>query len=498
MKRYGSLVGRLMWPWGWALGLGLFLAQVPVRAATPAGAATPAVAAAPLRPEVPRSAAALHLAEVLESVERHFPLIAAAQQEQRAADAELQAARGAFDPQLRMRADGGLLGYYQNGRLDVTLEQSTPLWGTRFFAGWRLGLGSFADYDGKLETNEYGEVRAGAVVPLWRNGPIDRSRAAIQRAVIGRPLAAKTVAQQRLEAVRLASQRYWEWVAAGQRLHTARSLWQIAATRDSALAERVRHGDLPELERLDNQRLLASRQSLVVAAERGLAQAQIELSIYLRDTQGAPLLVPAARLPDELPSPVAGPLSGEQLAADIQTALSRRPEAERARLQTEQLRIDRELARNQLAPAIDIGLTFSQDLGAGSDTRTPPVLEGSVLVDIPIPNRTAKGRLAAAEAAQARLSAQATLIRDRIRAEVQDVHALLKAALQRAVIARTELQLSQKVEAAERQRFELGDSTLVFVNLREQASAEAALREIEARLDYHRAVATYRAVLANL
>lgn len=492
MKRYGSLVGWLVWAGGWTLGLALFLVPVPVRAATLPGAAVS------LSPEASRSAAPLPLAEVLESVERHFPLIAAAQQEQRAAAAELQAARGAFDPQLRMRADGGLLGYYQNGRLDVMLEQPTPLWGARFFAGWRLGLGSFADYDGKLETNEYGEVRTGAVVPLWRNGPIDRARAAIQRATIGQPLAAQTVTQQRLEAVRLASQRYWEWVAAGQRLHTVRSLWRLSATRDSVLAERVRRGDLPEIEQLDNQRLLANRQSLVVTAERGLTQAQIELSIYLRDAQGVPLLVPAARLPDELPAPEPRLLSSEQLAADLQTALSRRPEAERARLQTEQLRIDRELARNQLAPAIDIGLTFSQDLGAGSDTRTPPVLEGSVLVDIPIPNRTAKGRLAAAEAALARLSAQARLIRDRIGAEVQDVHALLKAAEQRAVITRNELQLSQKVEAAERQRFELGDSTLVFVNLREQASAEAALREIEARLDYYRAVAAYRAVLSNL
>ena len=476
-----------IWTLSWAVLAGLLFA------ASRSAQATPDQEEA----RAERKAAPLLLDEVIESVQRHYPTISAARSEQRAADAELLAARGAFDPQLRIRADGAFLGYYQNGRVDVAVEQPTPLWGTRFFAGWRLGAGSFADYDGKLATNEYGEVRVGAVVPLWRNGSLDRSRAAIRRATLGQPLAAQSVAQQRLEAVRLGSQRYWEWTAAGQRLRVARGLQRLAVARDGALAERVRHGDLPAIERLDNQRLILSRQSMMIAAERGLEQAQIELSIYLRDAQGTPLLVPAERLPSELPLPEARPLIKEQLEADIQTALSRRPESERLRLQQEQLVLDRDLAKNQQAPAIDLGLAFSQDLGGGSDTRSPPVLEGNILIDIPIPNRTARGRLGVAEAAIARLQAQTQLARDRIRAEVQDVQSLLHAAEQRTVVARAELDLSQKVEEAERQRFALGDSTLIFVNLREQATAEAALREIDARLDYHRARAVYRAVLAG-
>lgn len=501
MREYARLsVGLLGVLRGAALlGLGLAGLRSASATVTPELAVASVAPVAPAAPAAPaaRSSAPLLLGEVLDSVQRHFPAIIAAQKEQRAAEAELLAARGGFDPLLRLRAEGAVLGYYQNGRLDVSLEQPTPLWGTRFFAGWRLGTGSFADYDGKLETNEYGEVRVGAVVPLWRNGPIDRTRAAIKRAAVGQTLAAQGVAQQRLEAVRLGSQRYWEWTAAGQRLHIAHSLQRLAAERDAALAQRVRHGDLPEIERIDNQRLILSRQSLLIAAQRGLEQAQIELSIYLRDARGEPWLVPAERLPRELPLPEPRALTSERLAADIQTALARRPEAERLRLQLEQLGIDRDLAKNQLAPAVDVGLAFSQDLGAGSSTRTPPVLEGSVLFDMPIPNRTAKGRLGATEAQMARLQAQARLVRDRICAEVQDVQSLLRTAEQRVALARAELQLAQKVETAEHQRFELGDSTLVLVNLREQATADAALREIDARLDYQRAQVLYSAVLAG-
>lgn len=95
-----------------------------------------------------------------------------------------------------------------------------------------------------------------------------------------------------------------------------------------------------------------------------------------------------------------------------------------------------------------------------------------------------------------RLDAQARLIRDRIRAELADVLSAIAAARQRVRIAQEEVRLAREVEEAERVRFSLGDGNILFVNLREQATVEAALREIDALLDYHRAQAAYRAALA--
>lgn len=69
----------------------------------------------------------------------------------------------------------------------------------------------------------------------------------------------------------------------------------------------------------------------------------------------------------------------------------------------------------------------------------------------------------------------------------------LEAARQRVLVARREVALATELEAAERQRFEQGDSTLLIVNLREQATAESKVREIDAVLDFQRALANYRA-----
>jgi hypothetical protein len=90
-------------------------------------------------------------------------------------------------------AAGAPVGYYNPLTLDTQVTQPTRLWGAQLFAGYRFGQGlsytGIPIYDGKIETNDYGEVRAGLTVPLLRNGPIDRARANIQRAEHGRTAA---------------------------------------------------------------------------------------------------------------------------------------------------------------------------------------------------------------------------------------------------------------------------------------------------------------------
>ncbi|MBL9008612.1 MAG: TolC family protein [Myxococcales bacterium] len=441
----------------------------------------------------------LLLPEVVQSVERFYPLIEAAQRDVQIAEAELQTARGAFDPIARARADGAALGYYQGGRADLLVEAPTPWWGTTFFGGYRVSFGKFADYDGKLETNQYGELRAGVQVPMWRNGPIDRRRANISRAELGRGVATTGLVQQRIDSLRLGGLRYWDWLAAGQRFRTAQALLQLATTRDDQMAIRVQRGELPAIERTDNRRALLQRKGLTVLAERALQQAAIELSLYLRASDGMPVLVDMQRMPSEFPRPPSSGIDQSQgrIERDIEWAMQRRPDVERLRLQREQQRVERDWARNQMAPGIDAQVAVSQDFGPGLASREPTVLEGSLVIDIPTLNRAARGRSAAAQAAMQRIDAQLRLQRDRVGTELRDMLSALAAAAERVRIATDELKTSREVEAAERERFALGDSTLFVVNLREQATFEAALREIDALADFQRALTTYRAVLVK-
>jgi outer membrane protein TolC len=447
--------------------------------------AAPGLARASASPEP------LSLEAVLEAVERHYPTIEAARRDADAAGAELLAAQGGFDPALRARAVSTPLSGYPYTRVESTLEQPTPVWGANLFAGWRYGGGEIPVYYGQYETNTLGEVRAGVSVPLWRNGPIDRRRANITRAELGTDAAAHAVTQSRLESARAATQRYWDWVAAGRRHAIAVSLWQLAKERDAQLEARVRGGDLAAYEQVDNQRALVQREGQVVAAERLLQQNALELSLFLRDAEGEPVVPQAEWLPAGFPEPVPAPQAVGPV--ELESVMARRPDVLRLEASRAQQQVEERLARNQRAPAVDVTVAASKDLGAGSPKRDKPELEVGLLLDVPTLNRGAVGRARQVEAGVARLEAQLRLQRDRVRTEVRDALSALEAARLRVEVARRELRLAREMEQAERTRLELGESTLLFVNLREQTAAEAAVREVDALGDYHKAVASLRA-----
>ena len=95
-----------------------------------------------------------------------------------------------------------------------------------------------------------------------------------------------------------------------------------------------------------------------------------------------------------------------------------------------------------------------------------------------------------------RAEEQARFAQDRVGADVADAVSEVDAARQRVVVVRREVELAAQLEAAERRRFDAGDSTLLFVNLREVATAEARIREVDALADVHRAAASLRAAMA--
>lgn len=441
----------------------------------------------------------LFLEDVLASVERHYPPLQAALEEGSLAEADLLIALGRFDTTLRTRLDSTSLSDYDNRRFDIGIEQPLRAQGSSLFGGYRLGDGSFASYDGGLLTRDNGEWRSGFRLPLLRDRTIDSRRAELRKAEWGRVLARLSVEQQRLVIVQSATRRYWDWVAAGRRFSVTQSVLEIAERRDVYLREQVAAGALPRFDVEDNARIMLQRRSQVIEAERALAQAAIELSLFYRDDQGQPILADAGQAPD---FPVSSALPQDQLAQDIAAAWRKRPELGRFAAQVAQNTIDADLARNQRLPAVDLVTSFAQDLGYQSRTSTGikvPRAEWKtgLLFEWSWQQRQAKGRLLGAQARARQLEQRRRFTQDQIRAEVQDARSAVHAAAQRAALLREEVEATRRVEDAERQRFELGEGTLFVLNLREQATADAALREVAARADFHRASALYQYATAE-
>lgn len=437
----------------------------------------------------------LRLEDVLESVERNYPPLLATLQDRSIAEADLLSAQGRFDLTLRARFDTDRLGYYSNERFDVGIEQPLSFQGMSFFSGYRQGDGSFASYDGKLETRSLGEVRSGFRLPLTRDRAIDSRRAEREKATWGIRLADLGIDQQKILVNQMATRRYWDWVAAGRRYAVAAAVLEIATQREKILEEAVKSGALAAIEVTDNRRAILQRQTLLVEARRALEQAALELSLYVRDNRGEVVVPGTDRVPAAFPE--SREFKDDKIQTDIGSALRRRPEIGRLVAQREQTEIDAKLARNQRLPAIDLVSAFTSEGGTGPVRRGPQELKTGIAFELPFQRRSAQGRIDAAEARLRAIRQRERYAKDQVITEVKDAASAVNAAQQRVQVLRDEVQVSRELEEAERTRFELGEGTLFMLNLRELTTAEAAVREITAQADYHRAVAQYDLSVAS-
>lgn len=437
---------------------------------------------------------ALNLDKVLESVTSKYPPYLIALIERDIAAGRLRQAQGAFD--LGFRASGSFQpnGYYDNSVGDFTFDQPLPFWGGNVFAGYRISSGSLADYD-KNRTQLDGEMRAGIRLNLLRDSVIDSRRATLWKARLDQEAADPFIQRQHLDIVRAASRSYFNWVAMGLRLGVTEQLERLAEDRDDAIAELVKKGQLAPIVQVDNERLVVSRSLAVVQARRRFEAASIELSLFYRDEKDEPVVIARHHLPQAFPRPLTP--NEKKVGPDLQDAFVLRPELRRIRLVAEKFGIDQRLAKNNLLPNLDLTATVAENLGEGpykDRERTESAV--GIELRVPLQRNEAKGRLEVIQAELQRLDADARFARERIVAEVRDAWSAIRAAHEQIGMTSRNVGLAVQLEEAERKRFDQGATDLLALQIREQATFEARLLEVDARAEYFRAQADYEAASA--
>ena len=438
----------------------------------------------------------LTLSEVLTSVEQSFPLLRIAEEERAIAGGRLLTAMGAFDTNLRSASYNTPLGTFENYRTITGIEQPFSTSGVSVFSGYRTGFGDFPIYYGDRKTGDGGEFRGGINVPLLRDNEIDRRRANLQQARLNQEAAEPFVERQRLDFQRSAARTYWGWVASGERLRLAKQLADLAFDRDKQLKELQENKLVARIDRIDNQQNIAARQALLVEAQLRLQQSTVELSLFLRNQDGQPLIAGPERLPS---FPVLTRYNPSDFEASLESAYLNRPEVQRLRLQREALEVELRWATNQTLPQLNGFVAGSQDVGwgkrSGSDRLDRSSLDVGFEFQVPIQRRDALGRVETARAQVRQLATQEQYQRDSIRAEVQSAFAAVDRTYQLHEQAVLRVGLARQVAEAERQRLKDGDSDVLRVTLREQAAFDAEILEVAAKFEYFRAVAEYRAAL---
>ena len=113
-------------------------------------------------------------------------------------------------------------------------------------------------------------------------------------------------------------------------------------------------------------------------------------------------------------------------------------------------------------------------------------LNASLVYQMPVQRREARGKVLQSEATLAQLEAQLRNAEDVVRAEIQDGFSALERAYEFYQQAFSRVDLARTVARAEREQLRLGRSDILRVTLREQAAFEAEILEISARQEFFR------------
>lgn len=448
----------------------------------------------------------LLLAEVLASVDRTYPLLIAVRQELELASGDLLAAQGQFDSRFFARSEASPTGYYDRYTGDLGIEQPTRLWGSRLWAGYRVGRGDFPAELGGVKTNAGGEVRAGLEIPLLKDGSIDAARTNLRASEIRRRSAEPRIELRRLEIVRQASEAYWNWIAMGLNVDVERHLLRAAENRRSQLEGRAARGAIAQIQVVDNERLIVDREIRLLGAERDVREAAVTLGLFWRDENGAMRIPDHDRLPRDFPDESAW--NEARVPADIEHASQHHPILRDLAFRRELLLANLSLNRNALLPDLRVGVEGSQDVGrssAGIDSigsfssnpKDDTEVKATMRIEAPALLRSARGRVASNRAELIRLEQETRYARDAIEAEIRRAMAALQAAFDQSRLARRNYELAARLQSGEERKFELGSSNLIDVNIREIQTADAARALVFAQAAYFRSLARYEAAIAT-
>ncbi len=422
--------------------------------------------------------------QFLDVVLQANPTSISAELENDIASATLRNAQGGFDPMFNLQyeyktKEGTPTANVLNAGLELPLS---TLFGPKFIAKYKRGEGTrISNVD---RTVGEGEASVGVKVPLLQGIFTDKRRASLAKANFTFDLAKANQREQQNELLREASLAYWSWAEAYGQMDVAKSVLDLAIVRYKGIAERALRGEAAPIDSVEALLEVEKRRGDFLKAERKAESATIKLSVFLWNQDGTPR--PLTAMPTKLP-PLPS-ISAFQIQNDKRIALVQRPEIGQIEFEQRSASIDLAFNSEFQRPFIELSaeaMQYKFSTFGVNDYRL------GLTVSQPLFFREANSSVQLAEIKVRRTDLKRLEIERKVLASVDDAISAIERAKERVEVAEREVQYALLVQEGERRKFQLGESTILILNLRERATAEAQTKLIEARADYLRAISDY-------
>ncbi|MBP9673750.1 MAG: TolC family protein [Bacteriovoracaceae bacterium] len=432
------------------------------------------------------SLASLSLSEIERSIDLHYPLILSNLKELESAQAQVISAEGNFDINFSAQAGFKERTLGDQEVLSTTFGGKTKLMGLSWETGFSKGAGYFPSYEGERKTFQDGEWLAQVKMPLLKNFWIDKERMHLKKSKIEVAKTQQELKSQKLQVLLEGTVAYWNWVKACLKYKVYESLLSNALKREDNLASRFKNGDVSGILKLDNDRLILKRKSYLVSAEQEVTRAALILSLFSRDEQGQPKLIEPKDAPLNLEVKKYQDILNEITAKNF--PIAEHPLVKKNENLLEKIKIEKDLAKNQILPQLDVKSEYNRSLGEARSNVSRDEFKTSIVFSIPLQNREAQGQHNSLKFQADKIYYEWQLVQEQLKVKQQNALLSLKMAYERQLLAKQELDLNKTLESAENRRLQMGDSDLVTVNIREESTAESESRFIEEQVEYQKSI----------
>lgn len=433
------------------------------------------------------------LEEVLRSTDQHYPEIKQILSDIKGLESEMTSKEGVFDTKLEIDGYSREEGYYSGDFVKVKLKKNLPVYGVSVYGGYKISDGTFPEYEGEMRTLDGGEYSMGFSIPLLRNREIDLSRLEVF-------LAKNKISKQEIKLIErkilireMAMSSYWSWIATGKTLEVYQRLFDIAKEREVALKKKLKRGDIAKIYLTENQQYILKRQAKLIEAKNYFSIASRNLSLFLRGKEGLPIVPTFKSLNRKYLFEEA--LKSHDYNKYFDGIIESHPELLQIDNKIQMYQLIEKSASVDLMPQFDFGAEIRKDVGDGAYSLDGEDRRLMFQFSFPFANRKARGKLNSAKILQKSMALKRQLKQEKLSLKLRNLIETIDANKQVFLNGQEEVKLAKKLEKAEQKRFFQGDSDFFVVNLREQMTAEAQIRNIQSALKVNKNKSKFQALV---
>ena len=338
--------------------------------------------------------------------------------------------------------------------------------------------------------------------PLLRNFKIDSTRAQIKIANLDLKTSDSQFKQRVTDTISNIQTQYWNLVLAIQDYNIRRDSVRLAQITLRDNKKKVEVGTLAPIEITDAEANMAQREVDLIAAEENILSQQNALRALISNDRNSEIwsqvIVPTDK-PDFQEYNI-------DLSTAIDTALANRPELEQSDISLTKIDVNRRLLENNRKWTLDFTVSYGSNGDAGRFLKAYDSLFGdgftnwNVGFDLQIPLRS---RSMDAQIAQQKIQRQQELMRRKqteqnIQVDVRNAVQQLETRRKQVATAGASKRLSKERLETEQKRYEAGLSQNYLVLERQQQLAQAELVEMQAIINYKRAIINLQKAMYTL